>query len=271
MTSATGNAPPTMRAAQAAETRRRLVEAATTMFSENTYDAVAVADIARTAGVAHGLLFHYFGSKRGVYLEAMREAARQLDEAFIVDPDLSVARQLRQALSAHLRYLATHRGLALRLVLGGRGADPEAWQVFESARGRALLGAAAMLGLDPSNPALQMMGRASVGAIDEASVYWLQNGQPFDIDATVESMVDMIASGLRAARQLDPTLDIGPAIRALRAPRARAGTAGADSAEAQPKQPTRVPSAAVQDSAPIAAPQKTAPKAARRRSGKPAR
>lgn len=215
----TTQAPTTMRAAQAAETRRRLIEAATDIFAENSYDTVAVADIAKAAGVAHGLLFHYFGSKRGLYLEAMREAARQLDEAFIIDPDLSPARQLRQALAGHLRYLASHRGLALRLILGGRGADAEAWEVFESARGRSLLAGAAVLGLDTTSRALQIMGRASVGAIDEAAVQWLQNEQPFDIDEMVEAMVELIASGLRAAQRLEPALGVEQAIRALRAPR----------------------------------------------------
>jgi AcrR family transcriptional regulator len=207
--------PGTVRAAQAAETRRRLIAAAVTLFSKTNFDDVAVADIAKEAGVAHGLLFHYFGSKRGIYLETMRETAAELDAAFVVDPTLPPARQLREALAAHLRYLAAHRGLALRLVLGGRGADPEAWEVFEAARQRALYNSAAAFGLDPNNRALRMMGRAAVGAIDEASIYWLENEQPFAIDALVESMVAMLASALRAAHDLDPSLEVGAALSAL--------------------------------------------------------
>ena len=44
-------------------------------FSATHYEAVAVSDIAASAGVAHGLLFHYFKNKRGLYLAAMEEAA----------------------------------------------------------------------------------------------------------------------------------------------------------------------------------------------------
>jgi len=70
---------PNTRKARAAETRRRLVQAAVDQFSERHYDDVAVSHIAESAGVAHGLLFHYFDSKRGIYLEAMHEAARALE------------------------------------------------------------------------------------------------------------------------------------------------------------------------------------------------
>ena len=205
----------TARAAQAAETRQRLIAAAVQLFSEHSYDDVAVADIPKVAGVAHGLLFHYFGSKRGIYLEAMRGAAEQLYESFKIRPGLPPAAQIRRALASHLRYLATHRGLALRLVLGGRGADPEAWEVFEAGRWRALQTVGALLGLHRDSAALRMMGRAAVSAIDEVSVFWLNNGQPFEVDAMVGCMVQMIASGLRAAATLDPTLDVDAAVHTL--------------------------------------------------------
>ena len=114
---------PNTRKARAAETRRRLVQAAVDQFSERHYDDVAVSDIAESAGVAHGLLFHYFDSKRGIYLEAMHEAARELDFVDTVPPDLPAGRQFRQYLESHVGYLARHRGLALRLVRGGRGSS----------------------------------------------------------------------------------------------------------------------------------------------------
>lgn len=79
---------PAARALQANRTRQRLVAAAVELFSENTFDEVAVADIPKAAGVAHGLLFHYFGSKRRIYLEAMRQAAEELGEALVFRTEL---------------------------------------------------------------------------------------------------------------------------------------------------------------------------------------
>ncbi len=205
----------TSRAAQAAETRQRLVAAAVDLFSTRSYEQVAAADIAKAAGVAHGLLFHYFGSKRGIYLQAIREAVDQLDEAFSFEPELPPAQQLRRALTSNLRYLSSRRGPALRLVLGGRGADPEAWEVFESGRWRALGATWSMLGLDPENHALRMTGRAAVAAIDEATIYWLSNEREFSLEAMVGYMVELMAAGLRSAATLDPSLDTATSVRRL--------------------------------------------------------
>jgi AcrR family transcriptional regulator len=210
----------TTRAAQAAETRQRLIAAAVDLFSAHSYDDVAAADIAKAAGVAHGLLFHYFGSKRGIYLQAIGEAVDQLDEAFSFKAGLPPSQQLRRALTSNLRYLSRRRGLALRLVLGGRGADPEAWEVFEAARWRALGATAAMLGLDPDNHALRITGRAAVAAIDEASVCWLNNQQQFSIETMVEYMIELLAAGMRSAATLDPSLDTTVAIQSLLGARA---------------------------------------------------
>ena len=205
----------TNRAAQAAETRQRLIAAAVDLFSSKSYDDVAAADIAKAAGVAHGLLFHYFGSKRGIYLRAIREAVDQLDEAFAFQTGLPPSQQVRRALASNLRYLSRRRGLALRLVLGGRGADPEAWEVFEAARWRALVATVALLGLEPDNQALRIAGRAAVAAIDEATVYWLNNEHQFSEETMVEYMIQLLAAGLRSAVTLDPNLNTTVAIQSL--------------------------------------------------------
>lgn len=193
----------TSRAVQAEQTRQRIISAAIELFSARTYDAVSVADIAASAGAAHGLLFHYFGSKRGVYLHAMRAAAEQLNATFDVDTELPPAQRVRQHLTSLLHYLAAHRGLALRLILGGRGADPEAWEVFEAGRWRAVEATITAMGLDPQRASFRMAGRAVVSAIDEAALYWLQNGEPFDTEALVDWMIETAAFGVRAAERLD--------------------------------------------------------------------
>ena len=205
----------TARAQQAIETRERIVAAAVKIFSETTYDDVAVGDIAKAAGVAHGLLFHYFGSKRGIYLEAMSGAAEELAAAFVFQPDLPPVEQLRHAVASHLRYLTENPGLAERLILGGRGADPLAWEVFEAARWRAVEATAELFGVDAGRPAVRMAGRAAVSAMDEAAIFWLHNDQPFGIDEMVDWMVAMVAAVMREAIRLDPGMGIDQALKEL--------------------------------------------------------
>lgn len=43
------------------------------LFGERTYSAVSVSEIAQEAGAARGLVNHYFGGKRQLYLEVVRQ------------------------------------------------------------------------------------------------------------------------------------------------------------------------------------------------------
>ncbi|MGO9926908.1 MAG: hypothetical protein ACLPLP_12490 [Mycobacterium sp.] len=72
-----------------------------------------------------------------------------------------------------------------------------------------------MLGLDPDNHALRITGRAAVAAIDEATMYWLNNEQQFSAETMVEYMIQLLAAGLRSAMIFDPSLDTTVAIESL--------------------------------------------------------
>lgn len=46
--------------------RRKVIDSATSLFMEHGYQAVTTVEIAQDAGISEALLFHYFGSKRGL-------------------------------------------------------------------------------------------------------------------------------------------------------------------------------------------------------------
>ena len=48
------------------EKRKQILDAAIRVFADNGYHGARVSDIAEHAGVAHGLLYHYFSSKEEV-------------------------------------------------------------------------------------------------------------------------------------------------------------------------------------------------------------
>ncbi|WP_371828293.1 TetR/AcrR family transcriptional regulator [Rhodococcoides fascians] len=192
-----------------------MVDAAAGLFAEADYDKVAVSDIVESADVAHGLLFHYFGNKRGIYLEAMQATAAAMSEAFADIPDSTPDVQIRAALTSHLNYLSLHRGLALRMVLGGRGADPQAWEVFESARTAVLAAAATQLGFDAENAGVRLVGHSIVAAIDGATARWLEEDVSVDIEQMVEWLVHIIVACLRTAPVLDPALKVDDAIETI--------------------------------------------------------
>jgi AcrR family transcriptional regulator len=56
----------TSRAAAAADKRRQILDAAIRVFATRGFHACRVSDVADEAGVAYGLVYHYFGSKEEI-------------------------------------------------------------------------------------------------------------------------------------------------------------------------------------------------------------
>jgi TetR/AcrR family transcriptional regulator, fatty acid metabolism regulator protein len=74
--------PLTDRSVATADKRQQLLDAAVRVFAREGYHTSRVGDIAEEAGVAHGLLYHYFSSKQEVLETIFRENWRQLLERF---------------------------------------------------------------------------------------------------------------------------------------------------------------------------------------------
>jgi TetR/AcrR family fatty acid metabolism transcriptional regulator len=64
------------------EKRRTILDAAVRVFARSGYHGARVGDIAREAGVAHGLLYHYFSSKEQVLHTIFRENWADLLQRF---------------------------------------------------------------------------------------------------------------------------------------------------------------------------------------------
>jgi AcrR family transcriptional regulator len=64
---------PTARDRQREKTRKRLLDAARKLFAEHGVDAVSVTDIAKEAGVSHGMIYANFGDKAGLLYEIVSE------------------------------------------------------------------------------------------------------------------------------------------------------------------------------------------------------
>jgi TetR/AcrR family fatty acid metabolism transcriptional regulator len=88
-----------------ADKRRVLLDAAVRVFARKGFHAARVGDIAEEAGVAHGLLYHYFSSKDEVLATVFRETWSDLLRA-VGDVEKSgenAREQLRQVAAILLR------------------------------------------------------------------------------------------------------------------------------------------------------------------------
>lgn len=74
---------PTPRRRPAGEVRRLLLENSRHVFASKGYAGASTRELAARAGVAETLLFRHFGSKAGLFREAIIEPFRQLVDAFV--------------------------------------------------------------------------------------------------------------------------------------------------------------------------------------------
>lgn len=128
-----------------AETRARLVAAATALFAERGVDAVSVDAVAEAAGRTSGAVYDHFGSKQGLLLavlddwrdavvgailgefavaDRMEDRLRSVARNVVVTPSPHVRRglQLERQLEDQAR-----RDPAVAAVLRGRRADAQRW------------------------------------------------------------------------------------------------------------------------------------------------
>jgi len=91
-------------ARSAADTRERVIAAASALFAERGFHATTVRDIARRAGVNLAAGHYHFGSKETLYLEVMRtQFDRVMHEIDARGARVTGARQSRAALRGLLR------------------------------------------------------------------------------------------------------------------------------------------------------------------------
>lgn len=105
------------------ERRRQLLEAGARVFTERAYDDVSMAEVARAAGISKGLLYHYFPSKRDLFVSTLEAAAAELRELTQPDPSLPVPEQLAGALDAYLGWIDEHSDSYAKLIESATGSD----------------------------------------------------------------------------------------------------------------------------------------------------
>jgi AcrR family transcriptional regulator len=178
---------PEARREQILATARRLLEA-------GGYDAVSMSDVADAAEVTRGLVHHYFGSKRELYLDVVRSV---LSEApALATPSDVGSREEMVARNTHalLDYLDANRGLLMAMAPSADpGRDPEVAALADLAREAAVdqvlrnhLGDTA-----DAPPEARLVVRAFFGLVEAASREWLFNGR-----ATREQVEALVAQAI---------------------------------------------------------------------------
>jgi AcrR family transcriptional regulator len=164
------------------ERRGQILACARRLFSERPYAAVSTTEIAREAGVARGLLHHYFGTKRDLYLDVVRSVVRVPSNPVpLQTPGRGLEVMIAESADRWLTMLERNSGTWLAAIgAQGLGRDPEVEAILDDAREQAvdrLIEALQTYEAAHAPPALRAVIRAYSGFAEAASVEWLERGR----------------------------------------------------------------------------------------------
>lgn len=89
--------------------RAEILDAAGRLFAERGYATVSASDVARQAGVTPGLLHHYFGGKRGLFIALVERLGPQIIEVIRVDTSRTVHVRTRSFADSWLEWIDDNR------------------------------------------------------------------------------------------------------------------------------------------------------------------
>ncbi|MCY0921835.1 MULTISPECIES: TetR/AcrR family transcriptional regulator [unclassified Streptomyces] len=114
--------------------RAELMAIGRKLFADTSYDALSMDDIAQHAGVAKGLIYYYFKSKRGYYLAIVEESVAELVARAAAETELAGSERARRTIDGYLYYAEHHRAAYRTIVTGGVGSDAEVLAIRDAVR-----------------------------------------------------------------------------------------------------------------------------------------
>lgn len=156
--------------------RESILDAAEVLFLDRPYSQVSINDLAEAAGVARGLLHHYFDSKRDLFLEVVRRVARVPQVQAVPDVGTDGDAWAR-SVDAFLDLISEQSAHWLTAVsVGSAERDDEVAGILDDSREVLADQTIAVLGIAPADasPALRALVRGYGGLVEEITREWLE-------------------------------------------------------------------------------------------------
>lgn len=163
------------------ERRSQLVVLAIEEFGSRPYDEVSIDAIAEKAGISKGLVYHYFPTKRALYIACVREGATRIVQSIEAHPiEGSPFEQLRTAIDRYLGAVREHGIAFATLMRSGVGADREITEIIDETRDVLLgllrrgLGELFPDAIDVKGSLLDIALRGWIGLVESSSIAWVE-------------------------------------------------------------------------------------------------
>ncbi|MEU6098195.1 TetR/AcrR family transcriptional regulator [Streptomyces sp. NPDC047079] len=193
--------------------RAELIAIGRKLFSDTSYDALSMDDIARHAHVAKGLIYYYFTSKRGYYLAIVEDSVAGLVNLAAGGLELPPVERVNRTIDSYLRYAENNQAAYRTIVSGGVGFDAQVHAIRDGVREAIVTTIAEGAYGRREIPPLVRMGLLGwVCSVEGAALDWIDRPE-LSRDTMRELLVKTLGGTLRAIEELEPSRVAPPPAR----------------------------------------------------------
>jgi AcrR family transcriptional regulator len=182
--------------------RQKILDAARELFGDQGFDATSIAEIGAKAGISKSVLYHYFGSKPGLYRALLEHDGSALVSAVAaaVPPESDETPRLRPGVDAYLRFLSDHAA-TWKLMAKDPPADPKLRTVRREVESSVASALEELLSVPAKRNARPELVELVALAIRTYAAWW-QDRPDVPREQVVDAIVDLAAT---AAQRVMPT------------------------------------------------------------------
>lgn len=184
-----------------AERRSQLLDLGVRLLATRSVDEVSIDLLAEQAGISRGLLYHYFGSKRGFHEAVVRRAADDLIAQTAPPAEGEPLERLSISVTAYVDYVVANYEGYLSLVKGASAGNEALREIYDEAH-FALTDRIFREDVEsqviPDTPATRLMVRGWAAMAEEVVLTWAR--EPGDV--TREELLAFLGASLPALADL---------------------------------------------------------------------
>ena len=175
-----------------AQRRDQILDAASALFAERGYEEVTIEDIATSAGVTRGLVHHYLGGRKDVYVALLERVGAAREDELRPPVGRTARARIEDSVSRWLNWTHANRSIYLGTIAPGEDiADPDVSRLVADLMRRAVaLVADFHSDIAQDSPRLRYALECWTGLNRAATRRWLRG------EATRETTQEVLASTL---------------------------------------------------------------------------
>ncbi|GAA1967551.1 TetR/AcrR family transcriptional regulator [Kitasatospora viridis] len=206
--------------------REQLIAVALSLFASRPPEEVSLDDVAEASGASRPLVYRYFaGGKQQLYEAALRSAAEELTNRFVISSQGTPTEQLGAVLDGYFSFVAEHDAGYGALLRGGSVVETARTSaIVDEVRRTALRRTLRYMGVREAGPRLTLLVRSWISVVEAASLSWLDEGRQIPPAELCDWLVDEFVAMTATTAGHDPqTAEVLTGLLALDGPDGRAG------------------------------------------------